>query len=152
MAIPPFKKAHAFLNHESQQLQQLFNKVRRLEEINQLLKQVLPRHLQPCQVANMQGNTLTLIVTNASQATQLRLHTADLLQQFKNIAPLQFIRDIQCKVRLLENKKNQPTSTVAKRPMQLLTKPTAALVESIADGIADPVLRASLKRIAKRNN
>ena len=146
-----YQKAGAFLTSDAQQLKQLFSKARELAAINQLIKHILPAHLgQDCQVGKVANTELVLFFANAALATQVRLHMNTYLPEFKQIPQLASLLTIHCKVQPMTHPLSNRLRHAKKQPMALLSAETAAVVASMADGIADPTLQAILKRIAQR--
>lgn len=145
MANDSCKKVNSFLLRD--ELGNLFSKLKELKTLNEKIAKLLDPNLAPyCQVANMSGNKLVLLVANGSVATQIRFNTRDLLMQLKKDPDLARIQEIQCKVRPQFSTK--PSSPWEKMPP--LTAKTAELVDGIADAVKDSALRDILKKIASR--
>ena len=108
---------------------------------------MLPENLASyCQVANLVGNRLVLIVANGSIATQIRFLSADLLEKFKQDAILKRIQGIDCKVRPSPSSP-KPTNAY-QRKMPPLSQETAELVRDMAGSLEDPKLRKIMEKIA----
>lgn len=152
MTHPTSKKIHAFLQSENQSLQTLFAKVRELDELhNKVMRYLAPHLTDYCRVASLTANKLTIIVANASIATQLRLQTPDLLRVLKQDTTLKKIQDIQCKVRPFSTSSRlQPL--VKPTAMQPLSTATAEIVRAIAESLQDPNLKRILLTIAGRTD
>ena len=147
----PTKKANSFLQTDNYDLQFIFAKIRKLNEINEkvlaILDPALKRH---CQVANIVGNKLILLTTNSSIATQIRFQSPDLLNKLHKISSLSHIKEIQAKVGIpprLELR-NLPKD---KEPHQVarLSLETAELILEFAQSLDDPKLKEVMERIAK---
>ncbi len=146
------KKANAFLSR-NRELPQLFAKIKQIDELNQLVSEYLDARLQAyCKVAHLAAGRLTLVAANGAVATQVRFLTNHLLKQFATHPTLKYIKEIHCKVHpsLGETRVHNTISTKIPRRMPLLSADTADMVQSIADSLEDPELRAVMQRIAEK--
>lgn len=144
------KKTNAFLQGNQKDLQFLFGKVKELEALNKKIATYLdPSFANYCQVGNVMGNKLIIIVANGSIATELRFKTNDLIRRFKEDPLLRRIQEIQCKVRPMQQLARFNEHRVTMRKMAPLSAETAEIIHHIAESLEDPKLRAIMKRIAE---
>lgn len=147
-----FKKANAFLPHRSEELESIFAKVQKLEELNKALISFLDPTIQEyCQAANLIGHKLVVLVANGSIATQLRFQSADLIKKFRQHSLLAGVDEIQCKVRPPLAPSARATPRPRGKKMQPLSAETAEIVREMAETISDPKLKEIMERIAGRN-
>jgi hypothetical protein len=140
------KKADAFLQTHSNALQSIFIKVKLLENLNQQIAIFLDEGLKSaCQVVNLIGGTLTILVSSGSVATQLRFLEPGLLIKFQSHPTLKKIQHIHCKVRPPQIPLRK---TKALQKIALLSTETAAIIHDMADSIDDQKLKEVLKKIA----
>lgn len=124
----------------------IFAKANILNELNKKIAVHLDSHLQAaCAVANVDRNRLILLTSSGSHATQLRFQIPELLRKFNQDAALKRFTDIQILVRPEVNTSYTPRP----RKLPLLSKETAALMQSIAETCSDPKLKEVLSKIAK---
>jgi len=141
------KKAGTFLG--GQDLLAILRKAKLLNEINEQLAKYLPPEIMAyCQAANIIDNKLIILTANGSLATQIRLRTPTLLEQFKADPLLKNFKEIQPKVK--RETSTRPSRQKPKEKLAPLTPETAQMVYDIAQSISDPKLREILERIAKR--
>ena len=143
------KKSSAYLT-DHQDLAFIFNKVKKLMELNKLILPHLPAYIRDdCQVANIIDKTLILMTSKASAFSQVRFMSQEILQKIKQYPLGKDIKDIQFKVR--PSLSNSSTQTdIKQKNMALLSPDTANIVKETADTIADPTLQAIMRRIAER--
>ena len=147
----PSKKADVYMQTGNRDLQFIFAKIKHLEEVQKQLAQYLGPALTPfCQVANLANSRLTLIVANASVATQLRFQSNAIIQQLKRDPLLKNVTEIQCKVRSLAVTPHAATKN--QHTVSLLSEETADIVQGIADTLEDPKLREIMQRIARHRS
>jgi hypothetical protein len=146
------KKANAYLETDSRDLQWVFSKLKQLDELNRKVSQYLDANIRNyCQVANLKDGHLMLVTANASIATQIRFQTVDLLKKFKQDPLLQKIQAIHCKVRPpLTWPATSQAFIVPLKKMKPLSHETAEFVREIAESLEDPQLKEVMKRIAGR--
>lgn len=140
MTDSSIKKADSFL-------QMIFTKAKMLEALNQKVANYLDSSLRnSCQVGNVSGSKLVLIVATGSVATQLRFQIPDLLRKFKTDPELMRFQEIQTKVRPAQSvRATRQTKKVAP-----LSTASAEIIREVAESIDDPKLKEVLGRIAKR--
>ncbi len=149
MKPAPTKKAYAYLHQHLSPLQIVFEKVRRLETINQRIS----AHLDPtlkdyCRVANLNGQQLIMLVANGAIGTALRFQTPDLLRKFKQDSLLKSIKSIQCKTQVHTATERLTTSPTPAQSMPPLSAETADLIRHSALSLSDPALKSIMQRIA----
>jgi len=144
-----FKKAKEFIDHDSRDLQAVFEKVNLLGDLNQKIEAHLdPALVKYCQASNLTNGKLTLIVANGSVATQIRYQTNDILRKFRGDPALKHITAIECKVRPEQPPLPPRLSDKPVKNTLTLSPATAEAIKSIADSITDPGLREVMTRIA----
>jgi hypothetical protein len=144
------KKTTAYLDSPDHELKSIFTRIKQLQTLQALVSPYLDDQIRPfCQVANLIGKRLILVVANGSIATQIRFQAVDLLRKFRQDPILAHIQDIQCKV--------SPTLATAAHPparkavkMSPLSVETAEIVRGIADSLEDPALREIMRKIADK--
>jgi hypothetical protein len=142
-----YKKTDAFFQTDNQDLQFILAKVRKLGEINKKVLAVIdPSISRFCQVANISGNKMIVLVKNSSAATQLRFLVPDVLKKLQQDAGLRHIKDIQIKMGVPDGRVEMGGSGVKK---QVMSKETGEIVKGIADSLEDPKLREIMQRIAE---
>ncbi|MFZ2315112.1 MAG: DciA family protein [Gammaproteobacteria bacterium] len=147
------KKADAILS-KGRELPQVFAKIQQLDILNRLVADHLEVNMrQYCKVAHLTSGRLTLVVANGSIATQLRFQTSDLIKRFANVPALKYVKEIHCKVHpsITETARTASRPTARQqRQMSLLSTETAEIIQSMADSLEDPHLRAVMQRIAAK--
>jgi len=146
-----FKKANAFIEYGGGDLQTVYAKIHVLQELNRKILIYLDKDMAKyCQVANLVGGKLTLIVANGSIATQLRFQVNDILRKFHQDSSLKHILSIEFKVRPTQNQDSPRLRATTAKNMPALSPETADIVKTIAESIEDPVLKEVMARIAMR--
>lgn len=153
MLKPTSLKAGNHLQKGSHDIKHIFEKVRALNRIKRnIFTHFDPNIAKQCQVANLIGSKLVLLVNTASIATQLRYQARHLLEKFAKDPNLQQIKYIEYKVRLAQPlpivKKVEPP----KRKVEHLSESTSAIIHELADTIEDPKIREIMHRIASRKS
>jgi hypothetical protein len=144
------KKIDRLIESDNRDLRFIFNKINRLNEINQKVTDYLPENLRSfCQVANAVGDKLILLVANGSIATQLRFDSENLIKHFKKDASLSHINAIELKVRPPQPSLPPRLSKAPERYAQPLSPITAQIIRDSAESL-DPALREIMERIAGR--
>ncbi|MDO7897240.1 DUF721 domain-containing protein [Pseudomonas citrulli] len=144
MAFRPLTaKAPAILLREAKPLKAIFGHARRLGHLQRLLdSQLQPAAREHCHVASWREGSLLLIVTDGHWATRLRYQQKRLLRQLQAFEEFAGLVRIQFKVQ-------PPTVQVGAKGHTLdLSSDAAATIQSTAEGISDPNLRAALERLA----
>ncbi|MBH3427873.1 MAG: DUF721 domain-containing protein [Pseudomonas sp.] len=144
MAFRPLPaRAPAVLLREARPLKALFSQAQRLAQLQKLLdSQLQPAAREHCHIASWREGTLLLIVTDGHWATRLRYQQKRLQRQLQTLEVFASLTRILFKV--------QPTAgtpPVAGHPMDISTE-SAQNIQSTAEGISDPNLRAALERLA----
>ncbi|MGG2023729.1 DciA family protein [Pseudomonas sp. S8] len=144
MAFRPLTaRAPAVLLREAKPLKAILGHAQRLAHLQRLLEsQLQPAARTHCHVAKWREGQLTLVVTDGHWATRLRYQQKRLQRQ------LQLFEEFANLTRILFRVK---PPLVQHRPgghsMDLSTD-AAQTIQSTADGISDPGLRAALERLA----
>lgn len=136
-------QAPATLLREAKPLKALFNEAQRLAHLQRLVEsQLQPAAREHCHVASWRGGCLLLIVTDGHWATRLRYQQRRLQRQLLMLEEFATLTKILFKV--------QPPSGHnhgTRRPLYL-SKGAAQGIQTSAEGINDPRLRAALERLA----
>lgn len=128
-------------------LRLLLNQAERLEHLQRLVEgQLQPAAREHCHVASWRDGTLLLVVTDGHWATRLRYQQKRLMRELQAMEAFANLRRILYKV--------QPPLTPAKRGGKSteLSSIAAASIRDTAEHINDPVLRAALERLARREH
>ncbi|WP_085693918.1 MULTISPECIES: DUF721 domain-containing protein [unclassified Pseudomonas] len=140
---PHTAKAPAVLLREARPLKAILNHAQRLGHLQRLLEtQLQPAAREHCHVAKWREGDLLLIVTDGHWATRLRYQQKRLQRQLQMFDEFAGLTRILFKV--------QPP-TVQRGPSEHnidLSTDAAATLQSTAEGISDPNLRAALERLA----
>ncbi|WP_339486463.1 DUF721 domain-containing protein [Pseudomonas sp. EL_65y_Pfl2_R95] len=137
-------KAPAALLREAKPLQALFNQAQRLDQLQRLLEsQLQPAAREHCHVATWREGCLLLIVTDGHWATRLRYQQKRLLKQLQSLEAFATLTKIHFKVQPPTVERRAQGRTI------ILSDSAAEHIQSTADGISDPSLRAALERLAK---
>ncbi|MBO3277633.1 DciA family protein [Pseudomonas schmalbachii] len=146
MAFRPLPaQAMTKLLREARPLQGLFNQAQRLAQLQQLLDSQLQPAARPhCHVASWREGSLLLIVTDGHWATRLRYQQRRLLRQLQAFDEFAGLERILFKVQP-HRESAAPVRTVTLSPA------AAATLHEAAEGIANPLLKAALERLASRS-
>ncbi|MHC6224165.1 DUF721 domain-containing protein [Pseudomonas sp. X10] len=134
----------ASLLREARPLKVLLNQAQRLSHLQRLLEsQLQPAAREHCHVASWREGTLLLVVTDGHWATRLRYQQKRLLRQLQGMEAFMGLQRILFKV--------QPSTTHTRPqgPATELSSQAAESIQSTAEGISDPKLRAALERLAR---
>lgn len=137
------------LKNDGKTLQNLFQKLEKLNELNQIFAQYVEPGIVPhCKVANLQNNCLIVIVDNGSWATQLRFHIPDLIVKLRNHSPLSNLKAICCKTR--PDPKLKAPMKKRRQPFKPISFQTAQSMQKSAEQIKDKKLRELMLKIMNR--
>ncbi len=126
-------------------LQYIFAKAQWLLQIEEVIKSQLPNEFASVKVVNVNDHTLTLEVCNAGLATRLRFEEPHLLYALTQCMPnCTAIGNLRCRVRPA---KIQAAPDIKIPPNK--SSSSAELVDSAAEGVESPELKAALKRLAR---
>lgn len=125
-------------------LEQLVQRGKQLRRLSSLIQEKLGPELEPhCNIANLRGNTLVLVVASTSWATRLRYQIPGLLQRLQLDERLGSITDIQIRV----SPENTPRNT--KQPRRATMSAEAAYcLRQCADSVEDERLSRALTHLA----
>ncbi len=144
MAFRPLPaRAPAAMLREAKPLKALFNAVQRLSHLQQLLEsQLQPAAREHCHLASWREGCLLLIVTDGHWATRLRYQQRRLQRQLQQLDEFAGLQRILFKV--------QPPNSQVRPPERSITLSHCAAqsIQTTAEGISDPNLRAALERLA----
>lgn len=144
MAKKTFKHLIA---RQTGKLEQVLERVESLRRLNERVMLCVDPDLQAhCQVANFRQGCLVMVVDSAVWATRLRYSFPELLNRLRFEARLFEVSSLQCVVR----KVSMPQISKNKEKSLSLTAENAQLFLEIAENESDPILAASLKRLASR--
>lgn len=144
MAFRPLPaRVPAAVIRDAKPLKAIFHHAERLARLQRLLEsQLQPAAREHCHVASWREGSLLLIVTDGHWATRLRYQHKRLLRQLAEFPEFANITRIHFKV--------QPPQVAqgAKGHTLDLSTNAAEGIQSVAEGISDPNLRAALERLA----
>jgi len=124
----------------------LWHKLKRVEQLNQVVNKYLDKHLQPyCKATSFVGGKLTLVAANSSIASQLHFQSAELLRLLKQEELLRGINTVNCKV---QTSRVRP-ARVRTNTLKPISKNSAKIIMDIAESIEDPKLREAMKKLAR---
>ena len=126
-------------------LRELLNKSRKQQVLLQKIRSLLPAPLdEHCKGAVVKGRQLLLYVDASIWASRLRFISRDLADDLQNEGfPF---NKISIRV-MLERSARRPKRHHARE----ISAKNALLIEQLADGITDPELQASLKRLSRHH-
>ncbi len=134
----------AALLRESRPLRSLLSQAQQLAQLQRLLdSQLQPAARGHCHVASWREGCLLLVVTDGQWATRLRYQQRRLQRQLLTLEAFRGLSRILFKV--------QPpmqSGSSSKRMIKLSTA-AAESIQTAAEGIGDPRLRAALERLAR---
>ncbi|MBV4457009.1 DUF721 domain-containing protein [Pseudomonas sp. COR58] len=140
---PHTAKAPAVLLREARPLKAILNHAQRLGHLQRLLEtQLQPAAREHCHVAKWREGDLLLIVTDGHWATRLRYQQKRLQRQLLMFDEFAGLTRILFKVQPPTVQRGTTGHSVD------LSTDAAATLQSTAEGISDPNLRAALERLA----
>lgn len=144
MAFRPLSaRAPSALLREAKPLKALFSAAQHLGRLQHLLEsQLQPAAREHCHLASWREGCLLLIVTDGHWATRLRYQQRRLQRQLQLLEEFAGLQRILFKVQPAYHPQ-QPTN-----PGMVLSSAAAESIQTTADGISDPKLRAALERLA----
>lgn len=140
-----------YLKEDNKSLHFVLLKLKKLQQWNQWLQTALPSEtqlLQHCQITNLDGNALIVIVENAHWATRLRFYIPFLVEHFKKYPDFKNLSAICCKIRPAHLIR---TSYKRRRKMNISLESAKVLLKA-AEKITDVKLKLILEKIAKKGN
>ena len=130
----------------SSQLSKLSQRVQQLEQLNVILKQVVPSQFADhCHLANVNEHTLVIHTDNASYASLLRFQAKVLCSALSKHLP-QIVNKLDVRVR---PKNTSSLNTIL--PSLLLSDDAAISLQQTADSIEEGPLKEALKRLSQRH-
>ncbi|SFA63850.1 DciA family protein [Metapseudomonas otitidis] len=130
---------------EEKPLRALFDQAQRIDHLQRVLEgQLQPAAREHCRVASWRDGCLLLIISDGHWATRLRYQQRRLQRQLQALEEFANLTKIIFKV--------QPSRSAGRTPSQgaALSAYAAESLQSTAEGISDPRLRAALERLASR--
>lgn len=130
---------------EEKPLRALFDQAQRIDHLQRVLEgQLQPAAREHCRVASWRDGCLLLIISDGHWATRLRYQQRRLQRQLQALEEFANLTKIIFKV--------QPSRSAGRNPSQgaALSTYAAESLQSTAEGISDPRLRAALERLASR--
>ncbi|WP_346841849.1 DciA family protein [Metapseudomonas otitidis] len=130
---------------EEKPLRALFDQAQRIDHLQRVLEgQLQPAAREHCRVASWRDGCLLLIISDGHWATRLRYQQRRLQRQLQALEEFTNLTKIIFKV--------QPSRSAGRNPSQgaALSAYAAESLQSTAEGISDPRLRAALERLASR--
>lgn len=136
-------RAPAALLREARPLKALFNQAQHLAHLQHLLEsQLQPAAREHCHVAAWREGCLLLIVTDGHWATRLRYQQRRLQRQLQTLEEFAGLTKIQIKVQPPMGPRRSTNRTIGLSPAARQS------IQTAAEGISDPRLRAALERLA----
>ncbi|MFT5781454.1 MAG: hypothetical protein ACI9EB_000819 [Pseudomonas sp.] len=144
MAFRPLPaRAPAAMLREAKPLKALFTAAQRLNQLQRALEsQLQPAAREYCHLASWREGCLLLIVTDGNWATRLRYQQRRLMRQLQQLDEFSGLQRILFKVQPPNNTVRPPERHIE------LSSCAAQSIQTTADGISDPNLRAALERLA----
>ncbi|HRL93752.1 MAG: DciA family protein [Pseudomonas sp.] len=144
MAFRPLSaRAPSALLREAKPLKALFSAAQRLDRLQHLLEsQLQPAAREHCHLASWREGCLLLIVTDGHWATRLRYQQRRLQRQLQLIEEFAGLQRILFKVQPAYHPQQPANQSM------VLSSAAAESIQTTADGISDPKLRAALERLA----
>lgn len=137
-------RAPAVLLREAAPLKRLFGQAQYLAHLQQRLEsQLQPAARRFCRVASWRDGCLLLIVTDGHWATRLRYQQRRLQRQLQALEEFTNLTKIQIKVQPVVDPKRATGRTTS------LSRAAGRSLQSAAESISDPKLRAALERLAR---
>lgn len=130
---------------EEKPLRALFDQAQRIDHLQRVLEgQLQPAAREHCRVASWRDGCLLLIISDGHWATRMRYQQRRLQRQLQALEEFANLTKIIFKV--------QPSRSAGRNPSQgaALSAYAAESLQSTAEGISDPRLRAALERLASR--
>jgi len=140
---PPPAQLPSALLRQVRPLRLLLNEAERLEHLQRLLEsQLQPAAREHCYVASWREGCLLLIVTDGHWATRLRYQQKRLLRDLQALPEFINLTRILFKVQPPTVQRSTGSRSID------LSAQSAENIQSTAEGITDPGLRAALERLA----
>ncbi len=131
------------LNSDNKGLNYLVAKVQQHQRLQAALDASIPAPLtEHCKVANLRNGCLVIQTDSPAWLTKLRYSSPDILQALRRIDGLQGLRRLEFYI-----EPPQQVKAPIKIQRKLLSHNNANLLNSIANGIKDEALKATLKRL-----
>lgn len=130
---------------EEKPLRALFDQAQRIDHLQRVLEgQLQPAAREHCRVASWRDGCLLLIISDGHWTTRMRYQQRRLQRQLQALEEFANLTKIIFKV--------QPSRSAGRNPSQgaALSAYAAESLQSTAEGISDPRLRAALERLASR--
>lgn len=137
-------RAPAALLREAKPLKALFGQAQYLAHLQRLVEsQLQPAAREHCHVASWREGCLLLIVTDGHWATRLRYQQRRLQRQLQALEEFANLTKILIKVQPPTGPRRAADRTISLSPA------AAQSIQTAAEGISDPKLRAALERLAR---
>jgi len=143
----PRKFPEMMADQETSPLDNLIRRSKQLRGLSSLVSELLgPDLAAHCQLANIEGNTLILLVASTAWATRVRYQIPQLLQNFTRCEQLSHLTDIKVRISA------QATAPVEEPPKRRasMSKEAAFCLRHCAESISDNRLSTALQHLAKR--
>jgi hypothetical protein len=125
----------------------LCNKADSIREMNHRLKKCLDPSLQNhFELANVNADIATLLVSSSSWATRLRYNIPAILDALNNKLNLTSVKTIRIKI-----KKVIPDNTILNKKPISLSEESAQVLIDVANNFSDPQLRACILKLSKNH-
>ncbi|MCP4476298.1 MAG: DUF721 domain-containing protein [Gammaproteobacteria bacterium] len=149
---------HDIINQRGNRLAQIYFKLKKLQQLNQLLEQIIASQLAGslsagkqlnthCRAVNFERNTITLAADSSSWATQLRYRSAIILQALRQYTDWAMVRKIDI---IVAQHIGYGDKTGNHYPQRQLSQQNAEKIRATAKGIKDDKLRHILEQLANR--
>jgi hypothetical protein len=133
------------LMRQCQEVKSLTEKARQSDELQRALQRLLPSMLADyCQVRSFEQGVLALNAASGSAATQLRFLTPQILPKLQKMSIFQGLTSITIRTQAPEARDSR--RQVRQTPR--VSDANRQLLSDTADGISDPGLAESLRRLA----
>lgn len=143
------KPIYKFLLKQNTQIVDLITHGSVLHKLGESIKPYINQYIgEHWQLADVSSETITLVVNSAEHANRLRFCSVKLVSQISSLESFKLLKKINIKVcptDLVKIQANKPAKKCVLRPSQTGQQQLMSLAETVAD----PALKASLRRLAK---
>jgi len=122
----------------------LVERVKYLNQLNQIFSQQFPSFASHCQIANLRDGKLIIEVNNNAWATRIHYQSMEIINQLKKFPQFSNIQQLNYFV-----KKSTASQTQNRKPLTISIE-NKSLVREIADCINQPALKKALLRIGNK--
>jgi hypothetical protein len=142
---PYYKPVQDWLHHPSGHLGAVLSQVHLLRRLTAALRDALPEPLAShCLAANLDNDTLVVGCSSSAWAAKLRYQLPALLARLRNHAGLAALSQIR--IRVQPSREERPRIPLRRAR---LSPRSADILSTLAEGTADPALKAALQRLSR---